>query len=259
VKPLAALLVLAGSLVVASPVRAETVSTRLTPKKTGDHLYSFAIKVERLRENDTGEFLEFHVTVKPTKAGKAARLPRRSGRLDVYAAKKELVVSCEVQPTGRDDEVSYSFRVSAKHLGHATFTFAETAGEAEFGGFYYWFYLADFAPSLPAGGKDKKNTTDDERAKLLKPEMTFKEISELWSGKKSLGQTCGEGVNKLTGETGGAYGEVYEWKPAGTPKLSSLKVGYFQGEDQPYEVRGPGFQYSLKGGKYVAVRPVGDD
>jgi hypothetical protein len=101
--------------------------------------------------------------------------------------------------------------------------------------------------------KKEKTPSDDERLKLLKPEMTFEEISALWRGKKSLGQTCGEGVNLLTGDAGGAYGEVYEWKPAGVPKLSSLKVGYFQGKDRPYEVRGPGFRYYLKDGKYVAA------
>jgi hypothetical protein len=61
-------------------------------------------------------------------------------------------------------------------------------------------------------------------------------------------------VRELTGETGGAYGEGYEWEPAGAPRLSSLKVAYFLGKDRPYEVRGPRFRYYLKGGEYIAVK-----
>jgi hypothetical protein len=83
--------------------------------------------------------------------------------------------------------------------------------------------------------------------------MSFEEISRLWTGKKSLGQSCGLGVNKLTKETGGAYGEVYPWGPAKAEKPQTLKVWYFQGKERPYGVRGPGFHYYLKGGKYVAV------
>jgi hypothetical protein len=109
-------------------------------------------------------------------------------------------------------------------------------------------------PAAPAGGGPKgKEPPDTERLALLKPEMTFDEIRELWKGKKSLGQTCGEGVNQLTKETGGAYGEVYPWGPADAEKPRTLKVWYFQGKDPPFEVRGPGYHYYRKGEKYVAV------
>lgn len=109
-------------------------------------------------------------------------------------------------------------------------------------------------PATPKpAGKPGEAVDDQRRLALLKPEMTFDEIRRLWEGKKSLGQTCGLGVNKLTKETGGGYGEVYPWGPADAQKPHTLKVWYFQGKDRPFEVRGPGFHYYRKDGKYVAV------
>lgn len=146
-----AIVALVTALTVAGSARAETVSTRLTPKKTGDHLWSFAVTVERQKEG-AGEFLQFRVTAKPTNAGNVAPLPHRCGTLSVFAG-KEFVSSCEVRPTERDGELSFSFRVAAKYAEKSTFIFAETPDhEAERGGFYYWFYLKDFAdaPAEPA-------------------------------------------------------------------------------------------------------------
>src|SRR3954451_12438051 len=78
---------LIGFLLVAGQVRAEAVSTRLTREKTEDHLYSFTIKSEHLKESEAGEFFEFRVTVK-TKDAKAPRLPNRSGELYVFNGKE---------------------------------------------------------------------------------------------------------------------------------------------------------------------------
>jgi hypothetical protein len=141
--------VLVGSLIVAGQVRAETIHTRLTREKTSDHLYSFTIKVERLKETEAGEFFEFHVTVKAKNAGGHIAQPHRSGELKVFNG-KELVSSCYVKPTERDDEQSFSFRVAAKYAEKSRFTFAETPDHPdarERGGFHYWFYLKDFVES----------------------------------------------------------------------------------------------------------------
>jgi hypothetical protein len=113
--------VLVGSLIVAGQVRAETIHTRLTREKTSDHLYSFTIKVERLKETEAGEFFEFHVTVKAKNAGGHIAQPHRSGELQVFNG-KELVSSCYVKPTERDDEQSFSFRVAAKYAVAASTT-----------------------------------------------------------------------------------------------------------------------------------------
>lgn len=138
VKRLPVLLVLGCALVLMNRAPAETVSTRLTPKKTSDHLYSFTIKVERL-----DECLRFHVTVKP-KPEHTHLLSNRTGTLSVYAG-KEFVSSCDVQSTERKGELSFSFQVATKHAEKSTFMFAEALGpDQEPGGFYYWFYLADF-------------------------------------------------------------------------------------------------------------------
>jgi hypothetical protein len=140
------LLVLVGSLFAARQVGAESWSKQLTPGKTGDDLCSMTVKVNRLKEKDVGEFLQFHVTVK----GLGSKdLPRRWGELRVFNG-KEFVSSCNVQPTGRDGEWSFSFRVAVKHAEKSTFTYAQTSG---FDHISHWFYLKDFFESsapLPA-------------------------------------------------------------------------------------------------------------
>jgi hypothetical protein len=142
-KLVTALTVLVGSLFVAGSVRAERTSIWLTQENADNHLYSFTIKVERLKENDVGEFLQFHVTVKP-KDAKAPRLPHHSGKLNVFMG-KEFVSSCDVQPNGRDGELSFSFRVAAKYAEKSSFMFAEILEHPAGGqGSYYWFYLKDF-------------------------------------------------------------------------------------------------------------------
>jgi hypothetical protein len=145
VRPLSVLLLLACSVIVASQARAETVSTRLTREKTGDHLRSFTVKAERLTETGAtgaGKVLEFHVTTKP-KPGRGPGLPRRSGTLEIFDGKK-LVSSCEVRATERDGQVTFTFRVAAKYAEGSRFTFAETLDNGLSDGFYYWFYLKDF-------------------------------------------------------------------------------------------------------------------
>jgi hypothetical protein len=135
--------VLVGSLIVAGQLRAETMVTRLTPEKTGDHFYSFTIKVERLKKPEAGEFFEFHVTVKAKNAGDHLKEPRLSGKLEVFNG-KELVSSCRVQPTERDGELSFSFRVAAKYAEMSQFAYAE---EGDMDSIHYWFYLKDFVES----------------------------------------------------------------------------------------------------------------
>lgn len=128
------------SLLVAGQVGAESWSIQLTPKKTNE---SFTIKVDRLKETDKGEFLQFHVTVK-LKDNKV--LPMRSRELRVFNG-KEFVSSCEVQPTGSDGERLFSFRIAAKYAEKSTFTYAETNGRGDHIG--YWFYLKDFVEPKP--------------------------------------------------------------------------------------------------------------
>jgi hypothetical protein len=131
------------------PARPElrTVHTRLSKGKTGDHLYSFTIKVERAKDGDA-EVFQFRVTAKP-KNLKAPRLPCLSGALEVFDGKR-LVSVCDVRRGGRDGQLSFSFRVAARYAEKSRFTFAETLGEQGEGqGFYYWFYLKDFAEPEP--------------------------------------------------------------------------------------------------------------
>jgi hypothetical protein len=138
-----ALSLLVGSLLVAGQVRAEAVSTRLTKEKTEDHLYAFTIKSERVKEAEAGEFFEFRVTVK-RKDAKAPRLPNRSGELCVFNGKK-FVSSSKLEPTGRDGELSFSFRVAVKYAEKSYFMFSETVETGDgVSGFYYSFYLKDF-------------------------------------------------------------------------------------------------------------------
>jgi hypothetical protein len=126
---------IACSLLFAGPAGAESWSRRLTPEKPDD---SFTIKVERLKEADAGEFLQFHVTVKLKDADGP---PRRAHVLRVFNG-KEFVSSCEVQPTGRDGARVYSFRVAAKYAEKSTFSYTLSS---DFDSIGYWFYLKDFA------------------------------------------------------------------------------------------------------------------
>ncbi len=136
-------LVLVCASVVADQARAERTSTRLTPGKSGDHLWSFTVKVERLREAEAGEFLEFRVTATPT-AANTHPLPRRSAASEVFHG-KEFVSSCGVQPAGPGGELTFSFRVAAKYVAKSRFMFGESVEHpAGVAGRYYWFHLGDF-------------------------------------------------------------------------------------------------------------------
>jgi hypothetical protein len=139
---------LAGLLILAGAAMAETVHTRLTREKSGDHLYSFTVKVKRVKEGGA-EFLQFNVTARP-KDPKAPRLPRLAGTLEVFDG-KALVSSCDVRQGGDKGGMSFSFRVAARYAERSRFTFAETLGPpvGEGQGFYYWFYLNDFARGGP--------------------------------------------------------------------------------------------------------------
>jgi hypothetical protein len=131
------LLGLACSLLVASPVGAETWSQRLTPAKPNEN---FIIKVDRLKEADVGEFLQFRVTVK---LKDSTDVPRRSHVLSIFDG-KEFISSCEVQPIGPDGERVFSFRVAAKYAEKSTFSYSLSS---EFDSIGYWFYLTDFVGS----------------------------------------------------------------------------------------------------------------
>jgi hypothetical protein len=133
-------LVFVCSQLVAGAVGAESWSKQLTRERAGDNDYSFTVKVERLKEADLGEFLQFHVTVK---GADIKELPRRSGELRVFNG-KEFVSSCDVQPAGRDGERSFSFRVAEKYTGKSTFMYAQS-GELDH--ISYWFYLQDLMDS----------------------------------------------------------------------------------------------------------------
>jgi hypothetical protein len=130
----------------AGDVRAETIHTRLTPKKTGDHLYVLNVEVERVLQKDVEDFLDFHVTVKEKDRGGAPASPHRMGKLEI-AGPKGLIASSAVGPTLRDGELSYSFRIAAAYAEKSTFTFAHLANPDLSDGFYYWFYLQDFVES----------------------------------------------------------------------------------------------------------------
>jgi hypothetical protein len=129
--------VFVACLAVAGQVRAESWSKQLTRENTGDQAYSFTIKVDRLKEADVGEFLQFHVTIK---GEDLKELPIRSYELRVFDG-KEFISSCQVQPTVRDGERTFSFRVAAKYVEKSTFTYAQRGGFSHIG---YWFYLNDF-------------------------------------------------------------------------------------------------------------------
>src|SRR5438128_2691847 len=158
-KLISVLLVLVCSLLVAGQGGAETWSKQLKRDKTSDQMYSFTIKVKPLKRahnlaqvDDVGEFLQFSVTVKPVasaeqlkEARKQGWRPHYSGELRVFDGKK-FISACNVQPTGRDAELSFTFQVAAKYAEKSGFTFAQTEGE-EGSGISYWFYLKDFIES----------------------------------------------------------------------------------------------------------------
>jgi hypothetical protein len=138
---------LAGPLILAGAALAEPVHTRLTREKSGDHLYSFTVKVKRVKEGGA-EFLQFAVTAR-LKDPNTPRLPRLAGALEIFDG-KALVSSCDVRQGESKGGVTFSFRVAARYAERSRFTFAETLGpEGEGQGFYYWFYLSDFARGGP--------------------------------------------------------------------------------------------------------------
>ncbi|MFO0798897.1 MAG: hypothetical protein U0804_15615 [Gemmataceae bacterium] len=134
-----------GLLVATGSARAEWVTTRVTPEKAGDHLYEFAVKVERVKQRDAGDLLDFHVTVTVKNAGGVPLGPRRRGVLEVFAG-TDLVSNCEVRPTERAGVRTFAFRVAASHAEKSKFVYSETV-EPEDQGFSYWFYLQDFVRS----------------------------------------------------------------------------------------------------------------
>jgi hypothetical protein len=145
---LAIVAALASALIVAGTTCAETSFFRVTPQKYREE---FSVKVERIadKDKDKGEFLAFRVTVKRKDV---PAVIRRSGLLEMFNSQEDLfkckdrVSSAKVQPTSRDGELLFSFRVAAKDIAKAKFTYAETEG-MEGDGHFYWFYLKDFAPS----------------------------------------------------------------------------------------------------------------
>ena len=128
---------LACSLLVAGHVGAESWSRRLTPEKPDDN---FTIKVDRLKEADVGEFLQFRVTVKLKDSDD---VPRASHVLRVFKG-KEFVSSCAVQPTGPEGERVFTFRVAAKDAEKSMFSYTLSSAFDSIG---YWFYLKDFVES----------------------------------------------------------------------------------------------------------------
>src|SRR5262249_55734951 len=135
------LFALVGPMLVASQAAAQTWSKRLTPKKTDNSIApgnSFTIKVQRLKDGQNGELLQVHVTVK---LPDDKYLSLRQGILHV-ANGKEFVSSCELQPTGREGDRSFSFRISAKYAEKSTFTYTQHAIALDT--IAHWFYIQDF-------------------------------------------------------------------------------------------------------------------
>jgi len=135
---------LLGGLLLVTPAQAERTSTRLTPEKTSDHLYSFDIQVEPQAEKEV-KVLEFTVTVKP-KEGKTFSLPRLATVCRVFDG-EEFIAECDLEPIKGDGEVKYSFRVARKYLAKSQFIFGNTLDgdpDLRLQGAYLWFYLGDF-------------------------------------------------------------------------------------------------------------------
>jgi hypothetical protein len=139
VKPVTLAHALLGILAAAGPARAETWAKQITPGKTADNLFSFAIKSERQTGDRTGEYLEFQVTVTPKPGAGAGD---RTGTVEVFAG-TEFVSSCEVRPAETAGKLSFSFRVAPKYAERSRFTFAESFRPG--GTISYWFVLGDFA------------------------------------------------------------------------------------------------------------------
>ncbi len=140
-KSLAGFLWLTCSLLVAGPAGAESWSKRLTPEKPDDN---FNIKIERLKDADVGEFLQFRITVKLYNLSDIKETPRRSHVLRVFNG-KEFISSCEVQPTRqKKGEQVFSFRVAVKYADKSMFSYTLSS---DFDSIGYWFYLKDFVES----------------------------------------------------------------------------------------------------------------
>jgi hypothetical protein len=141
-----------GTLLVANLVRAENWYKRLAQKQTADEMYSLTIKAEPIKraaniegKDDVGEFLEFHVAVKPTSSDKDwYKTEHHSGDLRLFNG-KDFISSSNVQMKQGDRVWSFSFQVAAKYAEKSAFTFAATDREGQ--GAHYWFYLKDFVPS----------------------------------------------------------------------------------------------------------------
>jgi hypothetical protein len=149
-KNLAALFVLAGTLLAATSVRAENWYKRVTPKQTADEMCFFAIKAEPIKtaqalddKDQKGEFLEFRVTVTP-KGGPLHKDLHCSGEVRIFDG-KDFISSSKLQMSERDGVLSFSFKVAAKYSEKSGFIFAATDIEGQ--GAHYWFYLKDFVPS----------------------------------------------------------------------------------------------------------------
>jgi hypothetical protein len=127
------------SILFAWQVTAETWIEQVTQKKTARPGDTFTIKVQRIKQGQGEEVLEVHVKVK---LDNSIKMPVRQGLLLVYNG-KEFVSSCEVEPTVRDGERTFSFRIAAKYAEKSQFTYSES----NFDSIGYWFYVQDFAPS----------------------------------------------------------------------------------------------------------------
>ena len=130
---------------IAAQAHAESSITRITPDKTADGSYSFAIKVQKRFHEGRFDCLEVHVTVNKKHPEKGIPAGRHWGQLEIFDG-NDFVSSCELNRTGNVREQTFTFRISPQQAEKSRFTFAETpAGENETGqGFYYWFYLGDF-------------------------------------------------------------------------------------------------------------------
>ncbi len=133
-KMLPALLGGACALLAVGQAEAETWSQQITPKKPNDNV---AIKVDRVKEGDLGEFLQFRVMVKMKDT---KELPHHSGYLQIFNG-KEFVSASDVQSTGPDGARVFSFRVSAGYAHKSIFSYSSYGHLDSIG---YWFYLGDF-------------------------------------------------------------------------------------------------------------------
>jgi hypothetical protein len=151
-RTLAALFVLMGTILCADYVWAENWYKRLTPKQTADEMYSLTIKVEPIKSGapsfegkaDAGQFLEFHVAVRPTVPSKD--FPQdlhHSGEFRIFNG-KDYIASSKVQMIESEEGWSFSFKIARKYAEKSGFVFAATDAEGQ--GAHYWFYFQDFLP-----------------------------------------------------------------------------------------------------------------